>query len=283
MVTTDAQTSYRNYFAQARLTFRVIRRVTAAGIRAQAQYPANFILEFVFGILYQTSTLALAAVLITQFRGIGGFSTAGVVLIVGMRLVSHGLFELCFGNILLLPSQVEEGRFEGYFLRPMPILLQLLLSELRINALGDIAAGAVICGTALAQVHLHWTAFVVVFLIAAILGGLFVEASVQLVLASLTFRSQGVRAASTWVGELMATFGNYPLSIFPIVLRGIFTVILPVAFIAYLPVVALLDNAPPHSPTRVLAHISPVIGFGLFVFAYRFWNRSVRHYQSVGG
>jgi ABC-2 type transport system permease protein len=272
-----------SHLAQARLAFRVIRRVTAAGIRAQAQYPANFILEFVFGILYQTSTLALAAVLITRFRSIGGFSAAGVVLIVGMRLVSHGLFELCFGNILVLPSQVEEGRFEGYFLRPMPILLQVLLSEPRINALGDIAAGAVIGGAALAHVHLHWSAFAAAFLVAAILGGLFVEASVQLVLASLTFRSPGVRAVSTWVGELIATFGNYPLSIFPILLRGLFTFVLPVAFIAYLPVVALLGHAPARSVTGVLARIAPAIGLALFVLAYRFWNRSIRHYQSVGG
>ena len=283
MATTSAQTPRRTYLGEARLTLRVMRRITAAGLRAQAQYPANFVLEFLFGILYQTSTLALAAVLITRFSGIGGFSAAGVVLIVGMRLVSHGLFELCFGNILWLPLQIEEGRFEGYFLRPMPILLQVLLYELRINALGDIAAGTVICGTALSQVRLHWTAFVIVFIVAAILGGLFVEASVQLVLASLSFRSLGVRAASTWVGELMATFGNYPLSILPVSLRGMFTVVVPVAFVAYLPVVALLGYAPPHSPTWVLAHVSPVVGFGLFLFAYRFWNRGVRQYQSVGG
>lgn len=86
-----------------------------------------------------------------------------------------------------------------------------------------------------------------------------------------------------WVDELMSTFGNYPLSILPGLVQGLFTFLLPLAFVAYFPVLVLLGIAPERGLMSVLAHWSPAVGFVLFFLAHRVWTWSLRHYQSVGG
>lgn len=75
----------------------------------------------------------------------------------------------------------------------------------------------------------------------------------QLPLAALLLRSPFAHGVGKWIDDIMATIGNYPLSILPVVLRGIFTYVLPLAFVAYFPVLVLLDREPEHGPLAWLA------------------------------
>jgi len=106
---------------------------------------------------------------------------------------------------------------------------------------------------------------------------------VQLPLAALLLRSPFAHGVGKWLDEIMATIGNYPLSILPALLRGVFTFVLPVAFVAYLPVLVLLGKASAHGAGYWLAHLSPAVGLLLFLLAKRLWNWNLNHYQSAGG
>jgi ABC-2 type transport system permease protein len=264
-------------------TLRVLRRATAVNIRARSEYRVDFILSILFGILWQTSTLAFAGVLLTRFDALGDFPARGVLLIVGMRLMSHGLYAVSFDNFMLLPMLVDEGRVDFYFLRPLSVFTQVALSNFNVNALGDLVVGATTCGFGVFLAHLSWTFRTVVFFIAAIVGGTLIEATVQIVLASLVLGSPGSRFLGLWVEEIMSTFGNYPLSILPGAVRILFTSVLPLAFVAYLPVEVLLGRAPRHGIGSIIYHWSPAMGFLLFLVGHRIWSWSLQRYRSAGG
>jgi ABC-2 type transport system permease protein len=159
----------------------------------------------------------------------------------------------------------------------------LLLSQFSVNAIGDLLVGLSTLGVATTLVHVHWTLVLVLYLVAAIIAGTLVEAAIQLTLSCLLLRSPGSRVLGTWVDELMATFGNYPLSILPRTVQGLFTFALPLAFVAYFPVEVILGVAPKHGAMSSLSHGSPAAGFLLFFIARRIWMYSLRHYQSAGG
>jgi len=269
---------------QFRHTLRVVLKVSALNFRARMEYRADFIVALLFGVLWQTSTLMFASVLLTRFKGgMGGFPASGVVLIIGLRLLSHGLYVLGYSNLAWLPRLVDEGRVDGYFLRPLPVFTQLLLSQFSVNAIGDIAVGATSLGFGIALTHLHWTIGMGLYLAAAVIGGLLVEVALQLIFACLLLRSPGSRVVGAWVDELMSTFGNYPLSILPKAVQGLFTFLLPLAFVAYFPVLVLLGIAQQHGPMSIVEHWSPVVGVLLYVVARRVWAYSLRHYHSAGG
>jgi ABC-2 type transport system permease protein len=263
---------------------RVVGKVTALNFRARMEYRGDFVISVLFGIIWQTSTLMFASVLLTRFNGgLGNFPSSGVLLIIGMRLLSHGLYVLIFSNLAWLPRLVDEGRMDGYFLRPLPVFTQLLLSQFNVNAIGDIAVGATSLSVAISLVHVRWTFGAGAYVAAAVIGGLLIEAALQLMLSCLLLRSPGSRVLGSWVDELMSTFGNYPLSIVPRVVQGLFTFLLPLAFVAYFPVEVVLGIAPKHGAMSVIVHWSPLAGLLLFVLARRVWSYSLRHYTTAGG
>jgi ABC-2 type transport system permease protein len=265
-------------------TVRVARKVSALNLRARMEYRGDFVISVFFGIIWQTSTLMFASVLLTRFKGgLGNFPGSGVLLIIGMRLLSHGLYVLCFSNLGYLPLLVDEGRMEGYFLRPISIFTQLLLSQFNVNAIGDIAVGATTLGFAVVLIHIHWAIGTIVYLGVAVIGGLLVEGALQLMLACLLLRSPGSRVLGSWIDELMSTFGNYPLSILPKVVVGLFTFLLPLAFVAYFPAEVILGIAPKHGVMSIVTRWSPLAGLLLFMLAKRVWAYSLRHYHSAGG
>jgi ABC-2 type transport system permease protein len=267
-----------------RHTLRVALKVSALNLRARMQYRGDFAVSIMFGILWQTSTLMFATVLLTRFKGgLGGFPSSGVVLIIGMRLLSHGLYVLGFSNLGWLPMLVDDGLVDGYFLRPVPVFTQVLLSQFNVNAIGDIAVGASTLGIGIALTDIQWTIAKGLYLAAAVIGGLLVEAALQMMLACLLLRSPGSRVLGSWVDELMSTFGNYPLSIVPKIVQGLFTFLLPLAFVAYFPALVLLGIAQRHGAMSIVQHWSPVGGVLLFVVARRVWAFSLRHYHSAGG
>jgi ABC-2 type transport system permease protein len=268
---------------QARHTWRVVRKVSALNLRARMSYRGDFLMSILFGILWQTSTLIFASVLLTRFNGLGNFPNDGVLLIIGMRLLSHGLYVLVFDNLAFLALRVNEGRMDGYFVRPLPVFTQLLMSDFNVNAFGDLAVGATTFGFAINYLHTSWSPTKIGYLVIALIGGVLIEASLQWMLSCLLLRSPSSYVVGAWVDELMSTFGNYPLSILPKVAQGLFTFVLPLAFVAYFPAEVILGIAPHHGATSILVHWSPAAGFLLFVLARWIWGRSLRGYHTAGG
>jgi ABC-2 type transport system permease protein len=82
---------------------------------------------------------------------------------------------------------------------------------------------------------------------------------------------------------MIATFGNYPLSILPLAARAFLTYLLPVAFVAYLPAAVLTGRVASTGVPEWLAYASPAAGPLLYILARYAWYRALRHYESVGG
>ncbi|WP_344320299.1 ABC transporter permease [Streptomyces macrosporus] len=257
--------------------------MTLLNLRAQLEYRAEFLLTIAFGIAWQSSVIVFAAVLLQRFPGMGGWSSEDVLLIVGMRMLSHALYVLVFGRVHSLSFLVQEGLVDAWLLRPMPVYRQAQLSSFPTNGLGDLAVGVTMFAFAVQQAEEPWTAGRVAFLVAGVVGGMLVESAVGTAMSCAAFRFPSTFYWSSWVEELMATFGGYPLSILPRAVSGVFTFVLPLAFIAYFPAGVLTGHGSSLGVPVWLAALSPLVGLALFVGARLLWNRSLRHYTGVNG
>lgn len=262
---------------------RIYGRITALNFRARLQYRGEFALEVCNGIAWQASVVIFTSVLITQFPGLGGWSAGGLLLIVSMRMFCHSFFVLLFFNVMRVPFLVHDGRIDGFLVRPFPVYSQVLLSSCNINAFGDMTVAIALFVAATKRLSIEWTPGAILFLAAALLGGVLLEAAVQTALACISLRFPGSDTLSSWVGDLMATFGNYPLNIFPGALRLTFTFVLPVAFVAYLPAAVLVGSLHDSGISAPLTLLSPLVGLLAFFAAKSLWKRSLRIYRSPGG
>lgn len=263
--------------------WRTALRITAISFRARTQYRGDFITALAMGLAWQTSVLVFVTVILTRFPGLGGWTSGGVLLIVAIRLLSHGGTMLVFNSLLMIPYIVEQGALDGYLVRPMPVYRQVLLYTFPLNALGDSFSALLLFGFAIARVHLDWTPVKVLYLVAAVVGGVLLEAGIQTLVSILAFRFTIPMAVFMWFDRMIATFGNYPFSILPLAARAFLTYLLPVAFVAYLPAAVLTGRIASTGVPVWLAYASPAAGPLVYILARYAWFRALRGYESVGG
>ncbi|MEI7033350.1 ABC transporter permease [Streptomyces pratensis] len=262
---------------------RFVLRSTALNIRARMQYRGEFLLEIFNGVLWQTSILVFVMVILARFPGMAGWSSNEILLIASMRMLSHALFALLFSNVVKVPFMVLDGKFDGYLTRPLPVYLQVLTSSFGVHALGDLMVAGGLLAWALASVPIAWSWAIVLYVAVAVLSGALLEAGIHTLIACRGLHRPGSDAFSVWVDELMATFGSYPLGIFPGAVKAIFTYLLPLAFVAYLPASVVLGHDPGGGAAHWVAVLSPALGIALFGLAVAVWRTSLKHYSSPGG
>jgi len=267
-------------FARA---WRVVLRVTAANIRGRAQYRGDFVLALAMGLAWQTSVFVFATVLLTRFPGLGGWTSAEVLLLVAIRLLSHGLVVTVFNSLILMPYITQQGLLDVYLVRPLPVYRQVLLYQFPLNALGDSFSAVLLFALALTRLHLAWTPGKALYLAAAVIGGALLEGGVQTLVSILTFRYTIGISVFMWFDRMIATFGNYPFSILPVAARLVLTYVLPVAFVAYLPAAVLTGRVASTGLPLWLAYASPAVGPLLYIAARYAWYRALPRYESVGG
>ncbi|MBV7695886.1 ABC transporter permease [Streptomyces sp. TRM70350] len=260
---------------------RIVWRVTALNFRAQLEYRTEFLLMVAIGAVWQVSVIVFATVLLTRFSGMGGWDSSDVLLIPATRMLAHGLFVLLLGRMHWAGRQIQEGRIDVYLLRPMPVHRQVQLAYFPTNAIGDLTVAAGLMVGALSRSDLDWTAGRISYLIAAVLGGMLLEAALFTVVASAALRFPAADYWGRWLEELLGTFGSYPLNVLPRAVGGLLTYGLPLAFVAYFPAAVLTDH-----DTGVpywLAAASPLLGLLAYLAARLLWRWALRHYSGVNG
>jgi ABC-2 type transport system permease protein len=260
---------------------RIVWRVTRLNFRAQLEYRSEFLLMIAIGAIWQVSVIVFATVLLTRFTGMGGWNSSEVLLIPATRMLAHGLMVLFLGRMFGIGRDIQEGRIDVYLTRPMPVHRQVQLAYFPTNAIGDLTVAAGLMAGALSRSHLDWTAVRISYLIAAIIGGMLLEAALFTVLASASLRFPAADYWARWLEELLGTFGSYPLNVLPKAVGGFLTYALPLAFVAYFPAAVLTGHGHDTGVPYWLAAASPLLGVLVYLAARLLWRRSLAHYAGV--
>ena len=262
---------------------RIMWRITRLNFRAQLEYRTEFMMMIAIGAIWQVSVIVFATVLLTRFTGMGGWDSSDVLLIPAARMLAHGLFVLFLGRVHGLGRHIQEGRIDAYLLRPMPVYRQIQLQYFPTNAIGDLTVATGLMVGAISRSDLDWTAGRVSYLIAAVLGGMLLEAALFTVVASASLRFPAADYWGRWLEELLGTFGSYPLNVLPRAVGGLLTYGLPLAFVAYFPAAVLTGHGHSTGTPYWLAAASPLLGLAAYLAARLLWRWSLNHYTGVNG
>jgi ABC-2 type transport system permease protein len=261
---------------------RVVAAMVSINLRSRMEYRVDFAIWILFGVVYHVAALAFVWVVVAQFRGLGDWSLEQVLFLIGLRLVAHAVFETIFGNLDVVGEMVRTGTFDRMLIRPISPLLQVLLAEFRVNGLGDFVIGLAIFLLVQPTLNVTWTPLALGYLLLVIAGSVLLEAGIFLTIASLTFWIIHSESLVWWAGDLVNTFGNYPLSIFPQGARYLFTFVFPIAFLAFFPAAVFLGRADDVPFTPLFAYGAPVIGLAVFAVGRVVWQVGLGHHQSTG-
>lgn len=261
----------------------VYRAVIGSRARSQASYRASFGLDLVSSFLVGFVELAEVWVIFRSVDVVGGVTFSQMLLVFGLADLCFSLADLAFGHCDHLPTYVRAGTLDVFYLRPQPLLAQLITSDISLRRLARAAVGASAFGIGLAGNAIDWSPATVVLLAMAVLSGLAIFSAQFVTAAGLQFfLINGAEMTNAFVygGRYAAT---QPAAVWARPIKAAFGFVFPMALTAYVPALAVLGlDGPPWLPTW-LAWLTPVAALWAWGLALLSWRWGVRHYQGGGG
>lgn len=255
---------------------RIYKECIKISFASAATYRFNFILDISI-LLISNLLFPLVTILIyNSGSSYPGWNFYEVLLIQSIFIISTGFADMLFNGILWATMQhIVDGTFELVLIKPVDCTFLLLASNFQINSITLVLGGTVLSVIAIVKLG-GVTILGVLASLLLFLGGLLVMLGFAFMMAATSFKW----VANSRIPEIFNSakqFGNYPQSIFPKVLVGVISFVIPVSMIGFFPASALLGRI---SITMFLALI-PCVLFGLL--GIYLFKHMVHLYEGVGG
>lgn len=261
---------------------RAYRHLVGARIRSDWQYRTSFF----FFLLSQTVVTALdLAVILVLFQVVpqlGGWSVEQVAVLYGLTTLSFGLGDLFISQVETAARYIREGSFDRFLLRPMPTVLQLSAAEFALRRIGRSIPALATLIIALGAADVQWTLDRVVLVPVTVLSGTVIFGAVWVVTSSISFWTVGAQEVANTFTYGGSFAHQYPLHIYARWIRTVLGWIVPMAFVAYVPAVHLLDAENPLGLPVWLAVAPPFVAAVAALVARRVWAAAIRNHQSTG-
>jgi ABC-2 type transport system permease protein len=258
-------------------------RLVVASMRAQAQYPASAIMTTIGQFLGNGIEILAVWALFDRFGNVHGWQLGEVAVFYGLVHMMFATADvLCRGFDVLGTEFLRTGDFDRVLLRPRSATLQLMGHEFRISRAGRFAQGFVVLLIGANAAGVEWNAVSIGMALWALAGGValfFAIVVLQGAMSFWTIESLEVMNVVTYGGVQAAQF---PLSLYNGWLRGALTFVVPIACVAYFPILLILGRSDPLGTPAWFGAVSPVAGFVFLGVAFVAWRFGVRHYTSTG-
>lgn len=262
--------------------WRPYRELLGSRLRAQLTYRRSFALDVLGSIGAGLVEFAEVYVIFSNVEALGGLDFAGVALVFGLAGLAFSLADLVVGHWDALPRYLRTGTLDAFLLRPLPVLTQLVTSDVSLRRLGRTSVSVTILAIALPLNDIEWTAGRVALLIIAPIAGAVIYAAIFVIAGAVQFwliEGAELTAAFVYGGNYAASF---PASVFALPMRVLFTFVVPAAFVAYLPTLVLLDLPGPVGLPQWLGWCTPLAAAAIWGVALTAWRAGVRHYTGAG-
>ena len=256
---------------------RIYGKILVQDLKSKMSYRADFFISTIGMIISNLTGFLSFMILFRNFSSINGWNVYEMLFLYGFSLVALTPVQCFFDNNWNLRFMVRSGDFIKYCFRPINIFFYFISEVFDVKGLGQLAFGIGTLVYAWGKLAIPVTPLVIVELV------IFLFAASLFMIAIMNFAA----ATCFWIinsGYVMVImfrfkdYAKYPASIFNGFFRILFTFVIPIAFIAYYPSLAVLrpENVP------LLTWFSPLIGIVFFYLSYKFRMLGARKYEGTG-
>ena len=254
-------------------------RMGGASVRTQMQHRVSFFLDSGANFLASITDFVGLWAIVNRFHMIGGWTLPEMAILYGIIHMGFGLAEGVARGFDTFGRQVLSGDFDRTLLRPIGTVLQMSVRQIHVLKIGRFLQGLLVFSWGFHTLGYHVFSFRILFIVAGVLGALCLFYGLFVMKATLAFwttETLKITDITTYGGREV---GQLPMHIFPIAFRLIFTVIIPIATVAYIPAAAMLGK---EGIPLWLGGLSPLCGVAFLYIALKLWHIGVRRYCAVG-
>ena len=222
------------------------------------KYPLSFASHLAAQVLVLTLDLVAIWVLFRQVNTLGGWTSGQVIYLYCISGLAFGVSDLFVDSVSSTSQYVRLGTFDRFLMRPMSTLVQLMAQEFELRRVGRMIQPAIVLVVTLTRVPVDWTIARELLVPVSIVAGSLLFTGVTLIANSLSFfmpSTQEFANAFTYGGQTLA---QYPVHLFGEWMRRISLFVVPVAVVAYLPGLFVLDAPNPLGIPRWMQESAPL-------------------------
>lgn len=262
---------------------RPYRVLLASRARAQMQYRPSFVTDILGTVGVGLAEFAEVWIIFHNVDVLGGLDFTAALLVFALSNVAFSLADMFVGHLDQLPRYIRAGQVEAFYVRPLPLLAQLMTSDLSLRRIGRLSVALVVLTFALTRADIDWSAATVALIVLTVVSGTAIFSALFTAAGGLQFflvDGSEFTNAFTYGGSYAAQQSQ---QVFPDPLRIFWMFVVPTAFVAYIPAVAILDLPGDPLAPHWLAWCTPLAALLAWGIAGLCWRLGTRHYQGAGG
>lgn len=245
-------------------------------IKTRIAYRMDFLVSSLLRLFTELFIPLLTLLIYRTGRSFPGWTIYEVLLIQSVFLISKGIaFPFLWGVVWNTMDKVREGTFDLILLKPHSPILITISSSFDSEEASRLIGGIVLFIYSADRLGgLPLFSYLKLFLM--VLLSVLVISSFAILMTSVTFK---------WIGnsrlfeifENISLISQYPFSIYTKAFRDVFTMIVPIGMIGFIPASVFLDKEVTGLSFSILACIA-LLFLSVFI-----WRYMIKKYSSAGG
>ena len=246
---------------------------------SRMEYKKDTFIAMMGFFIENTASIASIYFIVNSIPSLNGWTIWQVGFLYGFVMIPRGLDHMFTDELWRLAYfRVKNGDLDMYFLRPIPVLFQVLSETFQPDAFGELIVGSVmlvLCGI-MSEVNITVT-LILLFIVSSIFGALIIT-SLKIITTSFSFILKRSGPLVQVVYNFM-DYVKYPISIFPQIIRNLLLFVIPFGIFISLPIDTAYFNS--YNPYLLMLWI---IGIAIvfFILSILIWNINERKYESTG-
>ena len=242
-------------------------------------YKANTIIGILAFLFTEATSLFTLYFIVSVVPSIDGYSIYHIGLLFGIVNMAIGIDHLLTDKLWNVAYfEVRLGKLDHMFLRPLPVLFQVIASEVQLEALGELIialAMIIFCGS---RVEIAGGVGAIMLVALGIICAAIIISSFKILVASLAFKFKRSGPLLQFIYNFSG-FAKYPLNIYPKFIQILLTFVIPLGLCLFYPFDNLFKPIENPGITVFMMIGFTVIFSSLCVFV---WSKMVKTYESTG-
>lgn len=248
-------------------------------LMAKLIYKANVFVGIFAFLFTQISSLLTLYLLINVVPSLDGYTKYEVGMLFALTNMAIGIDHLFTDRLWTVAYwEVRGGKMDHLFLRPLPVLFQVLASEIQLEALGELIVSLAlmfICGS---YISLNLNFGNILLIVVGVLCASIIISAFKILITSFAFVFKRSGPLLQFVYNF-AAYSKYPMKIYPKAIQFMLMFIIPLGVCLFLPFDNLFN--PNYNPYLLCIYILIIT----FIFAFIsgvVWNKCAKKYESTG-
>lgn len=250
-----------------------------SSLMSKLVYKANVIIGIIAFLFGQVTSLITLYVLVSAVPEIDGYTIWQIGLLFGITNMAVGIDHLLTDRLWTVAYyEVRTGKLDHMFLRPLPILLQIVASEVQLEAFGEIIIAIALIAFCAPNAGIGGGFGDFALILLGVVCAAIIISAFKVLVASLAFKFKASGPLLQFIYSLCG-YAKYPLQIYPKFIQVILTFVIPLGLCLFFPFDNLFTPSA-HPGLLALGIVGMTALFsGICLFV---WSKMVKLYESTG-